>query len=98
MQEYHRLVMGAQSRFPVAQYPSTRRAQPVACCDNIVDLVAEMVHAAGRVFVEKAAQRRIGAERLQQFDLAVGQFDEDNSHAMRRQRLWRGNAGAESVA
>src|SRR5437763_11606576 len=43
MQEQHRLVMRAQSRFAVAQDPNTRRAQPVACCDNIVDLVAEMV-------------------------------------------------------
>jgi hypothetical protein len=89
---------GAEPRLAIAQNARTCGPQSVARGDNVVDLVAEVVHAAGRVLVEKAAHRGIGPERLQELDLRVGQLDKDDRHAMRRQRLRRRYAGAERVA
>ena len=85
-------------RLAVAEHAGAAGAQPVAGGEDVVDLVADMVHAAGRVLVEKAAHRRIGPERLQQFDLAVRQLDKDDRDAVRRQRVRLRHAGAERVA
>src|SRR4051794_1563746 len=75
VQEQNRLVMGAEFRLAVAEHAGTGGGQTVTGGKDIVNLVADMVHAAGRVLVEKAAHRRIGPKRVQQLDLAVRQFD-----------------------
>src|SRR5204862_508534 len=82
-------VVRAEARLAVAAHAGALGAQAVAGRDDVVDLVTEVMHAAARVLVEKAANRRIGAERLQQLDLRVRQFDKNNRHAVRRQRLRR---------
>ncbi len=89
VQEQHRLVVGAKPGFAVAEDSGAAGAQPVAGGDDVVDLIADVMHAAGRVFVEKPAHRRGVAERLQQFDFRVRQLDEHDRDAMGRQRLRR---------
>src|SRR5258708_11632074 len=72
VQEENRLSVGTDLRLAVAEHPRAFDAKLVASGKQILDLIAEMVHATARVAVEIAAHRRIGAEGLQQFDLAVG--------------------------
>src|SRR3546814_14365061 len=57
-----------------------------------------MMKAAAVIALEKPGDRGIFAERTQNLDLGVVQFDEDDRHAVRRQILRRRNAGAESIA
>jgi len=54
---------------------------------NIVDLVADMVHAAGGRAFEELGDGGAFAIRLQQFDLGVGQLHEHHCHAVIRQNL-----------
>ena len=64
--------MGAEARLAVAEHPRALRAEPVAGGDDVLDFIAQMMHAAGRVALEKTAHRRAFAERLEQFDLVLG--------------------------
>jgi hypothetical protein len=57
-----------------------------------------MVHAAVGIAFEEFCDRRVCAERLKQFDLGVGQGDEDRGHTMLRLRHRSGNLGPQSVA
>ena len=54
----------------------------IAGGDDILDLIADMVHAAGLVALKKGGDRRILAERLQQLYLGIGQFDENGGNAV----------------
>ena len=58
MEEQHRLTMGTNFRFAVAEYARTLGNQVVAGSGNVVDLVAEMVHTAGRVLFQECGDRR----------------------------------------
>ena len=87
MQEQHRLAMRADLRLAVAEHPRAGRHQPVARGQDVVHLVADMVHAAGRVLLEEGGDRRALAQRFEQFDLGVAGVDEDDRHAVLGQRL-----------
>ena len=75
MEEQDGLVMGAEPRLAVAEHAGTLSAQPIACGDDVMDLVAEVVHPAFGVAFKKAAHRRIGAEGFEQLDPRVRQLD-----------------------
>src|SRR6266478_2804484 len=77
VEEQHRLAMGTDFRLAVAEDARAGRAEAIARGHDVIDLTAQMMHAAGRVLVEKAAHRGIGAERLQQLDLAIRQLDKN---------------------
>src|SRR5580704_1045563 len=53
MQEQHRLAMGADFRFAIAQHPCPGRFERIARGANVADLVADMMNAAIRIAVEK---------------------------------------------
>ena len=71
----------------VAQHAGAVGLEPVARGDDVVDLVAEVMHAAGRILFQEGGDRRGLAQRLQQFDLGVADIDEDDRHAVLGQRL-----------
>ena len=73
MQEQDRLAMGPDLGLAIAQHPRPARLQPVARRQDVLDLVADMVDAAGRVAGEEGGDGRVGAQRLQQLDLGIGQ-------------------------
>jgi hypothetical protein len=54
--------------------------------------------AARGVLFEETSDRRSVAQRIEQFDLGVGQFDEDDGHAMVRLVLRGADLGAQRVA
>src|SRR5207237_837045 len=85
MEEQHGFVVGTEPWLAVPEHPGACGAQPIAGGDDVVDLVAEVVHTAVGVALEKAAHWRIYAERLEQLDPRVRQFDEHHRYAMRRQ-------------
>ena len=58
MQEEHRFAVGAKPGLPVAEDARAAGAQAIAGGDDVTDLVADMVDAAGRVLFEKPAHRR----------------------------------------
>src|SRR5262245_10483536 len=62
MQEQHGLVMGARLRLAVAEDAGAGRLQPVARGIDVVDLVADVMDAAGRVLLQEARDRRVVAE------------------------------------
>src|SRR5439155_15186717 len=82
VEEEHRLAVGPDFWLAVAEHAGARCAQAITRGDDVADLEAQMVHAAGRVLVEKAPHRRAGAERLQQLDLAERQLDEHHGDAV----------------
>jgi hypothetical protein len=86
VQEQHRLVMGTETRLAITEHSCTLGAQPVSRGDDVIDLVANVVHAASRIAFKKTAHRRGVAERLEQLDPGVWQVDEDYCDAVRRQR------------
>ena len=85
-------------RVPIAEYARALGFELVAGGDDVLDLVAEMVHAAVRIALEKLGDRRVRAKRMQEFDFRIGQFDEDDRHAMVGLRLRSGDARAERFA
>ena len=89
--------MGADFRLSVAKHPSTFRCKPGACGCDVVNFVADMVDTAGGVLIEEALDRTPLAKRIQQFDLGVGQLDENHCHTMVRQILRLLYTGAQGV-
>ena len=84
VEKQHRLAVRADLRGAVAQRAGAGLRQLIPRGDDVVDLEAQMVHAAVGVVPQILRDRRIGAERLQQLDLRVRQFDERHGHAMLR--------------
>ena len=72
---------------PLPRDTGSRLRQRIPGGQDVVHLVADMVHAPGGVLLQEAGNRGLFAERLQQFDLGVGQFDEDDGYAVLRQGL-----------
>ncbi|MNL48353.1 hypothetical protein D3C87_1712050 [compost metagenome] len=72
MQKEHRLAMGTDLRLAVAENACAGRLQRDARSKDILDLVADVMHAAGRIFGEESGNRRGVTKRFQQFDLGVG--------------------------
>ena len=56
------------------------------------------MHAAVRIPLQEFGDRGIRAQRMQQFDLRVGQFDEHDRHAVVGLGLRDGNACAQPLA
>src|SRR5262249_7167389 len=94
MQEQHGLIMGAETRLPIAEDPGSLAAKPIARSDDVIDFIAQMVHAACRIAFEKGAHRRSVAERLEQLDPRIRQIDKDHRDTMVRQCLRPRDAGA----
>ena len=79
--------MGAELWLAVAEHPRSLGAEAIARRDDVFDLVADMVHAARRIAVEKAAHRRSGTERLEEFNPGIRQFDKNHPDTVPRKRL-----------
>src|SRR5271155_427147 len=56
-----------------------------------------MVHPAGRIPVEESTYWRCFTQRLEQFDLGVGELDKDDRDPMGGQRVRLGNPGAQRL-
>src|SRR5205807_2669672 len=97
MEEQHGFVVGTEPWLAVPEHPGACGAQPIAGSDDVVDLVAEVVHTAVGVALEKAAHWRIYAEGLEQLDPRVRQFDEHHGYPMRRQGTRLRDAGRERI-
>ena len=97
MQKEHRLVMRPQPRLAIAEHSCPFRPQPIPRFDDVVDLVADVVHSARRIALEKGLYRGGRAERFKQLDLGVRQLDKGDGNAMGRQRAWLRDAGAEGL-
>ena len=54
----------------------------VARGQNIINLIADVMNPARRVLFEKSLDRAVVAQRIEQFNLGVRQFDEHDRHAM----------------
>jgi hypothetical protein len=80
-------------RLAIAQNPRTFRLQVVTGCNDVVHLVAHVMNAASRALLKESGNWRPFAERLQQLDLGVGQFDENHRHAVVRLGLRRRHPG-----
>src|SRR5262245_14122767 len=76
MEKQYRLAVRAGLRRAVAEHPGALSLEPVACRQDVVDLVAQMVDAAVRIALEEFRDRRFRSERLEQLDLGVRQRDE----------------------
>jgi uncharacterized ferritin-like protein (DUF455 family) len=98
VQEEHRLVVRAVPGLTIAQHARTACLELVARGVDILDLVADMVDAAVGIAREESRDRRLLAQRLQQLDLGIGQFNEHDRDAVRRQRLGGAHLGAHHVA
>src|SRR6056297_2737174 len=70
----------------------------IASSQDIVHLVAHVVHATGRRFLQKTPYRRFVAIGLQQFNLGIRQLDEYHGDAVVRQDLRRTHRGTERFA
>ncbi|MEY9691729.1 hypothetical protein ABH976_002875 [Bradyrhizobium ottawaense] len=82
----------------VAEHPRALLHQRVARGDDVDDLVADMVDAAVGIALEEFCDRRGLAERLDEFDLGVGERREHGGHAVLWQRDSLRNLGAERGA
>lgn len=82
MQKQHWLPVGSNLRLTITQYSGPVRQQLVARCNDIIHLVANVVNSARSVLFQKFCNRRIVAERFKQFDLRVGQVDENRADTM----------------
>src|SRR5689334_13228630 len=98
MQEQNRLAVCADLRLAVAEYARTLRLERIARGADVRNLVAEVMDAPIRVTLEKFGDRRVGTERLEQFDLGIGQRDKNRRHPV--VGLWhpRRHLGAERFA
>ena len=83
--------MGADPRF-------TKDARTPVLHDRhrfvyVIHLEADMVLAAFRVLLDEIVDRAVFIQRLDEFDLAVGQVHETDLHALRRHVERLGNVG-----
>ena len=98
MQKQHGLAVRADLRHAVAEHARALLDQGVARRDDIRNVIANVVDAAVRIALKKFGDRRSFAERLDKFDLGIGQRRKHGDDAMLRQRHRRGNIGAERGA
>ena len=90
--------MRADFRLAVAEHARALGLETIARRDDVVDLVTDVMHAAVGIALEEFRDRRIRAERLEQFDLGIGQHDENGGDAMLGLRHRLGHLGAERLA
>ena len=91
------MIVRADLRFAVAEHARALRLQLVARGDDVADLEAHVVHAAGGVLLQERRDRALVAERVQQLHFRIGQFDEDDRYAVQRLRQRLRHFGAEHV-
>src|SRR5690606_37750863 len=83
---------------PVPQNPRPAFGQLPHCGGKIGHLIADVMHAPVPIAFEEGGNRRIGAQRFEQFDLGVARIDEHHPHPVLGQGCWRGNLGAQQLA
>src|SRR5580698_452872 len=98
VQKQHRLTMSADFRVSVPEHAPAGSFELVAGGDDILNLIAEVMYAAVRIAIEKLGDRRVRAQRMQEFDFRIGQFDEDDRHPMIGLWLRGRDAGAQRFA
>src|SRR6056297_3047926 len=91
MQEQHRLAMRADLRLARAEDPRPVFDELVARGMDVRDLVADVVDAAGRVLLEKAVDRAVLSQRVEQ-------LDEDDPHPVIGLVLRRADRRAERAS
>src|SRR5689334_9500358 len=81
MDEEHRRAVRTDSCR--AEDPCALALEPGTCLLNVLRFKADVVLSTRRVFLEEVHDRRSLAERLDQFDLAVGRVHEADADALR---------------
>ncbi len=76
--------MGADLGVAVAQHAGALLFQFITRGQDVVDLVADVMDAAVRKLLQELGDRRVVAQRLQEFDLGVREGDENDGDAMLR--------------
>src|SRR5690606_29600280 len=98
MQEQDGLAVRANLGLAIAKNACAGGSQAIARRDYVIHLVAHMMHATGRILLEKGCYGRIGAERLQKFHLCVAEINKHHGDAMFRKGLRRRNRRTQRVA
>jgi hypothetical protein len=98
MQEQHQLAVGANLWLAIAEHARAVGFESIAGGEDVLDLIAEMVHATVGIALKEFGDRGVRTQRMQKFDLRVGQFNEDDRHAVVGLRLRSGDVRAEGVA
>ena len=84
MQEKNRLTMGTDFRLSRSQNAGSLCFEVVARCEDVFDLIANVVNSASWIFVKEPLDRRPLPQWIEQFYLGVGQLDEHHRHTMVR--------------
>src|SRR5690606_28802008 len=92
MKEQDRLAVSTDPRLAVAEHARALFQQVVPGGLYIIHLVTQMVDPALAIAFEELRDRRTLAERFEQFDLRIRQFDKDGRHAM----LWLRDGGRQA--
>src|SRR6266540_203559 len=82
MQEQDRFAVRANLRLAIAEHTRASRLEPIARRLDVIDLIADMMHAAVGVAFQKSGDRRAVAKRCEQFDFSIRQRDEDRGDAV----------------
>src|SRR5689334_14525861 len=98
MQEDHGLAMRADARLARSGNRGALRPHLVPSSVNVFDFIADVVHAAIRILLEEIRDRRIVAQRLEQFDLRVAEIDEYRRHTVIGLRHFLRDISAQRVA
>ena len=78
-------------RLTAAQHPRPLALQLRARREDVVHLVADVMNAARRIFIQEILDWRALTERKQQLNLCIWQLDENNRHTVIWFILWRAN-------
>jgi len=70
----------------------------IACGNDVVDLIANMMDAAGSVSLEKSGDGRIISKRVQEFDFRVWKVDKYDCHTVRWKILRFRNLCAQNIS
>ena len=80
-----RQAVGTGTRFTVPQNPGSFGHQMLDGRMDVLNFVADVMHAAAGIAVQEFLHRGTLAQWMQQLDLGVGQLDEHSGHAVVRQ-------------
>ena len=82
----------------IAQHPRSAGLQAIARGQNVIDLIADMVNAAGGIALKEGGDGRRLAERVEQLDLRIRKCDENRGDAVLRHLHGVGDFGAKCLA
>jgi len=88
VQEQNGLFMGPDLWLTIPQHTGTCRFKMIARRDDVVHLITHMMNATRWVFIQEPLDRAILAQRIQEFDFCIRQFDKNDRHAMIWFILW----------